>query len=31
MPFGDSHVLYITTKVESDQVGIIDRVRKLTL
>jgi hypothetical protein len=31
MPLGDSHILYITTEVESDHEGIIDKVRRLTL
>ena len=31
MPLGDSHVLYITTEVESDHAGIIDKVRKQSL
>jgi hypothetical protein len=31
MPLGNSYVLYITTEVESDHAGIIDKVRKLSL
>ena len=31
MPLGDSHVLYITTEVEADDRGIIDKVRRLNL
>jgi hypothetical protein len=31
MPLGDDHVLYITTEVDSDHAGIIDKVRKLNL
>jgi hypothetical protein len=30
MPLGDEHVLYITTEVEADDRGIIDRVRRLS-
>jgi hypothetical protein len=31
MPLGDSHILYITTEVESDHEGIIEKVRNLNL
>lgn len=31
MPLGDDHVLYITTEVESDHAGIIEKVRSLSL
>jgi hypothetical protein len=31
MPLGDDHVLYITTEIDSDHAGIIDKVRKLNL
>jgi hypothetical protein len=31
MPLGNSYVLYITTEVESDHAGIIDKVRKQSL
>jgi hypothetical protein len=31
MPLGDSHILYITTEIESDHEGIIDKVRRLSL
>jgi hypothetical protein len=31
MPLGDDHVLYITTEVEADDRGIIDKVRRLSL
>jgi hypothetical protein len=31
MPFGDEHVLYITTEVEADDKGIIEKVRRLSL
>ena len=30
MPIGDDHILYITTEVEADDRGIIDRVRRLS-
>ena len=30
MPLGDGHILYITTEVEADDRGIIDRVMKLS-
>ena len=30
MPLGDEHVLYITTELEADDRGIIDRVRRLS-
>jgi hypothetical protein len=30
MPLGEEHVLYITTEVEADDRGIIDRVRRLS-
>ena len=30
MPLGNDHILYITTEVEADDRGIIDRVRKLS-
>ena len=30
MPLEDEHVLYITTEVEADDRGIIDRVRRLS-
>jgi hypothetical protein len=30
MPLGDDHILYITTEVEADDRGIIDRVRSLS-
>jgi hypothetical protein len=30
MPLGDDHILYITTQVEADDRGIIDRVRRLS-
>ena len=30
MPLGDNNVLYITTEVESDHAGIIDKVRRLS-
>ena len=30
MPLGDGHILYITTEVESDDRGIINRVRRLS-
>jgi hypothetical protein len=29
MPLGDNHILYITTEVEADDRGIIDKVRRL--
>jgi hypothetical protein len=31
MPLGNDHVLYITTEVEADDRGIIDKVRRLNL
>ena len=31
MPLADEHVLYITTEVEADDRGIIDKVRRLSL
>ena|SRR5688500_13051751 len=31
MPFGDSHILYITAEVEADHEGIIEKVRNLSL
>jgi hypothetical protein len=31
MPLGDEHVLYITTEVEADDRGIIEKVRRLSL
>jgi len=31
MPLGDNHILYITTELESDHAGIIDKIRKLSL
>src|SRR5918995_287709 len=31
MPLGEDHILYITTEMESDHAGIIDKVRKLNL
>ena len=31
MPLGDNHLLYITTEVDSDHAGIIDKVRKLNI
>jgi hypothetical protein len=30
MPLEDDHILYITTEVEADDRGIIDRVRRLS-
>ena len=30
MPLGDDHILYITTKVEADDRGIIEKVRRLS-
>ena len=30
MPLGDDRILYITTEVEADDRGIIDRVRRLS-
>ena len=30
MPLGDGHILYITTEVEADDRGIINRVRRLS-
>ena len=30
MPLGDGYILYITTEVEADDRGIIDRVRRLS-
>src|SRR5919108_2109303 len=29
MPFGDNHLLYVTTEVEADHSNIIDKIRKL--
>ena len=29
MPIGDNHILYITTEVEADDKGIIEKVRRL--
>lgn len=29
MPLGNDHILYITTEVQADDRGIIDRVRRL--
>jgi hypothetical protein len=29
MPLGEDHILYITTEVEADDKGIIDKVRRL--
>jgi hypothetical protein len=29
MPLGNDHLLYITTEVEADDRGIIDKVRRL--
>jgi hypothetical protein len=31
MPLGDEHILYITTEVEADDRGIIEKVRRLSL
>jgi hypothetical protein len=31
MPLGDEHVGYITTEVEADDRGIIEKVRRLSL
>ena len=31
MPLGNHHVLYMTTEVEADDRGIIDKVRRLNL
>src|SRR5215211_621297 len=31
MPLGNDHILYITTEVEADDRGIIDKVRRLNL
>ena len=31
MPLGNDHVLYITTEVDADDRGIIDKVRRLNL
>ena len=31
MPLGEDHILYITTEVEADDRGIIDKVRKQSL
>ena len=30
MPLGDGHILYITTEVEADDRGIIEKVRRLS-
>ena len=30
MPLGDDHILYITTEVQADDRGIIDRARRLS-
>jgi hypothetical protein len=30
MPLGNNHVLYITTEIEADDRGIIDKVRRLS-
>jgi hypothetical protein len=30
MPLGDDHILYITTEVEADDRGIINRVRRIS-
>ena len=30
MPLGEGHILYITTEVEADDRGIIERVRRLS-
>ncbi len=30
MPLGEDHILYITTEVDADDRGIIDRVRRFT-
>ena len=30
MPLGDDHILYITTEVEADDRGIIEKVRRLS-
>ena len=30
MPLGEDHILYITTEVEADDRGIIDKVRRLS-
>ena len=30
MPLGDDHILYITTEVEADDRGIIEKVRSLS-
>jgi|SRR5918992_5318365 hypothetical protein len=31
MPLDDNHVLYITTEVEADHVGIIDKVKRIKM
>ena len=31
MPLGENHIVYITTEVEADDRGIIDKVRRLSL
>jgi hypothetical protein len=31
MPLGDNHLLYITTEIEADDRGIINKVRRLDL
>src|ERR687889_278430 len=31
MPLGDNHILYITTEIEADDRGIIDKIRRLNL
>ena len=31
MPLGDDHLLYITTEIESDHQGIIDKIKRLNL
>jgi hypothetical protein len=31
MPLGEDHIVYITTEVDADDRGIIDRVRRLNL
>ena len=31
MPLGDDHILYITTEVEADDRGIINRVRRISI
>ena len=30
MPLGDDHILYITTEVEADDRGVIEKVRRLS-